>query len=307
VSAHVLANLRAKVRAIERHPPVLEPAGEAGPGWTFGDGTAEPFPGLALDIGGLHEIKPASAGSAGHGGAAAADALAIGFALRLAVRRLACLTRDTERSGLPTGGRAPLIVWCWSSAQAAECGRLHGPGLAELGLDPSGLLLVETARAVDALWSIEEAIRSGAAALVMGVMPAADLTAARRLSLAAQTCATPCLLVTGSAHPAAPATASRFRVGPVPSVHLPSMNLPSARPASSLSPGARSLEALVEAGFRASITLERCQSARGAVWDRSFALEWCDETHRFRSLAVVGDRERVREPRSRGAGHQQRA
>jgi protein ImuA len=64
--------------------------------------------------------------------------------------------------------------------------RLYGHGLLALGLDPGRVLLVETQNDKQALWAIEEALRSGVPAAVVGMIGASiDLKSAQRLNLAA--------------------------------------------------------------------------------------------------------------------------
>ncbi len=110
---------------------------------------------------GLHEI-------AGDDG----DAAKVAFAASLAGRR----------SG--DGGRP--ILWCRPRRVALAAGDPYGPGIAGLGLSPDALILVEADKPADLLWAMEEGARTkGLAAVVAeGVTP--NLTASRRLQLAAE-------------------------------------------------------------------------------------------------------------------------
>jgi protein ImuA len=120
--------------------------------------------------GALHEIAP---------GAPSDGAAACGFALALAARFMAAA---------PAGRSA--IVWIVEDFAAIEGGAPYGPGLALHGLDPVGLILVHAASAKDALWAMEEALKCRSVAAVIGEIWSLekiyDLTAARRLALAAQ-------------------------------------------------------------------------------------------------------------------------
>jgi protein ImuA len=60
------------------------------------------------------------------------------------------------------------------------------PGLARFGLSPAELVLVQTPRRQDALWAMEEALRCPGVAGALLVLDGIDLTAARRLQLAAE-------------------------------------------------------------------------------------------------------------------------
>jgi protein ImuA len=106
---------------------------------------------------GLHEIA-----------AAYGDAAKIGFAVSL------------------IGRRPGPVLWCRSRRTALEAGDPYGPGIARLGLPPDRLILVEAAKPAELLWAMEEGARTkGLAAVVAdGVSP--DLTASRRLQLAAE-------------------------------------------------------------------------------------------------------------------------
>ncbi|MEL6584057.1 MAG: hypothetical protein AAFQ36_09520 [Pseudomonadota bacterium] len=64
--------------------------------------------------------------------------------------------------------------------------RLHPRGLSRF-FDPARLVLIEARRAIDVLWSAEEGLRSGAVGMVVAELTRApDLTASRRLQLAAE-------------------------------------------------------------------------------------------------------------------------
>jgi protein ImuA len=85
-------------------------------------------------------------------------------------------------------GRAVL----WSSVRRPG---LYGYGLADLGADPAGLLLARGRRPEDVLWQLEEGLRSGATAAVVGDGVAPDLTASRRLQLAAEAARVPAIIL----------------------------------------------------------------------------------------------------------------
>jgi protein ImuA len=265
--------LRARIEALERHassPALRALAPDASrspavsPPWTLGAPEIDAHLAGGLDAASLHEVKPEGCATDPAAGAAAGDwAAAIGFALRLAVRRATALS---ARSGAP----AP-ILWCWPSAFARELGLPCGQGLAAMGLDPAACLFVETKRASEALWAMEEGLKSASVALVVGVMKEAELTPARRLSLAAAGSLTPCLLVTDPRVSGAGSTATRWRIGTRPSAP---------HPFERSAPGAR----------RYAVSLERCRNGSLLSQALSLPLEWSDETHRFRVAPALADR-----------------
>lgn len=88
------------------------------------------------------------------------------------------LARTGNGTGTGTGGT---VFWIGPDPDPWP------PGMAQFGLDPARLVLVRAQKPADALWAAEEALRCPA---VTGVLLAArrmDLTAGRRLMLAAAT------------------------------------------------------------------------------------------------------------------------
>ena len=138
-----------------------------------------------------------------------------------------------------------------------ELGTLYGHGLAQLGLDVGRLILVETETDKDALWAIEETLRSQARpAMVAGALAGGlDLTSGRRLNLSAAPQRTP-LIVLRAAAAQASAAATRWRIA--------------------AAPAARDRFGLL-AHFRWHAALERCRNGRPGAW----LIEWDHASHRF--------------------------
>jgi protein ImuA len=159
--------------------------------------------GLADDA--LHEIAPAKP---------ADGAAAMGFALALAARFLA------ER---PSAG---LLIGEGFATQ--ETGALYGPGLVAHGLPLGRLVFVHAPDANAAFWAMEEALKSGGPAAVVGEiwnLKGYSLAASRRLLLAARKGRTPALLVLASAYGQAErlssAAETRFEIAAAPSTRTP--------------------------------------------------------------------------------------
>jgi protein ImuA len=170
------------------HHPVADPAGAAGL-FGFGDGMVDARLGGGLAVAALHELYEAAEGDA---------AATLGLALLLARRN----------------GRAGPIVWLGED-RARRDGRLYGLGLAELGVDPDRLLVVDAPDALGVLRAAAEAVAChGVAAVIIaatGKPARLDLTATRRLALAAaRTGVTTLLLRSGQPQPSA--AASRWAV-----------------------------------------------------------------------------------------------
>jgi protein ImuA len=158
--------------------------------------------GLADD--GLHEIAPAEPQD---------GAAAMGFALALAAR---FLSRRPASALLIGEGFA-----------AQEAGALYGPGLIAHGLPLSRLVFVNAPDAALAFWAMEEALKCGAPAAVVGEiwnLKGYSLAASRRLLLAARKGRTPALLILASAYGRAErlssAAETRFEIAAAPSVKL---------------------------------------------------------------------------------------
>ena len=152
-----------------------------------------------LERGVLHEIYAAATSDA---------AAAAGFALGLAYR---------------AAGKKP-IVWVRQDYLDTETGEPHGTGLVELGLDPDRILLVRAHDATDVLRAAGEAVRCGAVgALVIepwGDPRVLDLTASRRLSLAAAKSGVTAFMLRVRARPSPSSAVTRWEVQPRPSATL---------------------------------------------------------------------------------------
>jgi protein ImuA len=172
---------------------------------TLGRGPIEGPPWRGLARGALHEIVAASPGDA---------PAASGFALALAARFAAA------RKGM-----AP-ILWIVEAHAATETGAPYAPGLAAHGIDPARLVLVSTRDGRESLWAMEEALKCRALAAVVADiwrLEPYDLTASRRLVLAARKSGTPGLLVpagaAGRVGSLASAAWTRFEVRARPGFH----------------------------------------------------------------------------------------
>jgi protein ImuA len=191
---------RARVSALRRVIGAMgEPAGVAGEGaevLPIGLAGIDNVLGGGLASGVLHEIAAARE---------AEIAAATGFALTLAARR-------TKRA----------VLWIAEDMAMAESGAPYGPGLDDLGLAPERLITVVAAKARDLLWVMEEALICRGVGAVIGEIrsPArgVDLTATRRLSLAASRREGFAFLLRTMPGTEASAAATRWTVGCAPSV-----------------------------------------------------------------------------------------
>jgi protein ImuA len=159
--------------------------------------------GLADDA--LHEIAPAEP---------ADGAAATGFALALAARFLK--------------QRPSTALFVGESFVEREVGALYGPGLAAHGLPLSRLVFVQAPDTEAAFWTMEEALKCGATAAVVGEiwnLKGYSLAASRRLLLAARKGRAPALLVLASAYGQADrlssAAETRFEIAAAPSAKIP--------------------------------------------------------------------------------------
>jgi protein ImuA len=124
--------------------------------------------GGGLACGALHELAPAAPFQFG---------ATSGFAAAVAAR-----ARASNKGGE--------VLWITTDFARSEGGGPYGPGLELFGLSPARLLVLTVSRPTDVLWAMEEGLRCRALACVVAELTGegaeADLTATRRLSLAAR-------------------------------------------------------------------------------------------------------------------------
>lgn len=170
---------------------------------------------------------------------------ATGFAVGLAIR---------------AAGLRP-ILWVRQDVVDAETGRLHPPGLTELGLDPGRVLLVRARDAEGVLRAGSEAARCPALGAVLiepwGEPRRLDLTASRRLSLAAEGSGTTTLLLRAAVSPQPSAARTRWQIAALPS---------------------RALEANAPGDPAFSVRLLR---HRGGLAEREWRVEWSRDRQSF--------------------------
>jgi protein ImuA len=194
------------------------------------------LPDGGLLAGALHEIE---AGPAPSGRVAAHDGAALGFTAFL-----------LSRLGPGT------LLWCRQPAGADA--PIYAPAMAAW-FDPARLLMVTARREEDLFWAMEEGLRTPGITAVVGETRAADPTAGRRLSLAAEKNGVPALLLRPLPAPTQSVCATRWRVASAPSPDL------------------------VQARWQVELRRNRF-GLPSAEETPSWLLEWNDETRR---LAVV--------------------
>jgi protein ImuA len=238
--APLIAALRRHIARIEQSAGQFETATGRGLAWMCGLPEIDRhLPAQGLLRNGLHDVSPAAYGD---------QPAAMGFALALALRRLA----DPQE-------RRPLL-WCRLATQEREHGRLYGHGLERLGLARQRFVTLTLNKPQSLLWTMEEALKSGALAIVIGDAGAAhaDLTVTRRLALAAAAGKTAGLLVFARDDVAASASQTRWRAASM----------------ASLSP---SCDAAAPGGPCWLIELIKARGGRPGQW----LLEWHHAHHRF--------------------------
>ena len=115
----------------------------------------------------------------------------------------------------------------WISTEQ-ESNLVWPPGLIPFGLAPESLILARAARWTEALWAMEEALRCpalGAAVLMAGAGQGLDLTATRRLHLAAEAGGVFGLLLRPDGVAGASAARTRWHIAPLASDAAPRWRL----------------------------------------------------------------------------------
>jgi len=173
----LLAALRARIARLDRSGG-SEVAGDSVP---LCDAIDQYLPGGGLARAAIHEVLAADPGAAA------------GFCALVLART------------------AGTVLWIAAEPDAWP------PGLSRFGLSPADLVLVQARRPVDGLWAMEECLRCPGVAGALLVVAELDMTAARRLQLAAEAGGALGLLLRPDVEEA-PVTAAltRWRVGTLP-------------------------------------------------------------------------------------------
>jgi protein ImuA len=270
-------NRAAVVDELRRLLPRLESAAAATRTLPFGLAPLDAhLPQGGLTVGALHEVAPLEPGDMPAG---------FGFLVAL-LARFAPAHVPAKWAPVRRQGHAPIdlsrpVLFIAPSHALAEHGRPHGHGLAQLGLDPARLILVETRNEKQALWALEEALRSSVPAAVGGVITRLDLKASQRLQLAAGEIGLPLLLLrpAQAINEDASAAATRWRIG--------------------AAEAARDRFGLIER-TRWNVRLERCRNGRPGDW----LVEFDHAAYRFSLAAPLADPALSRDT---GAGRLRRA
>ncbi len=230
------------------------------------------LPGGGLAGGGVHEIADGSGIGMGHGGIGNGSATAFAAALAGRAQRL---------------HRHPVV---WIAPRIAQRESLYAPGLAAFGLDPSALIVVRAPSqdrngAAPALWAMEEALRTSAVGAVCAEIDAVNLTASRRLQLAAEAGGTFGLLLRSTIKSAGDNTGNRAGSDAVAPLASLSRWRVSAAPSGPATP------AWLPGAARWRVELLRARGGRPHHW----LLEWhhdpdCETAGGFALAAAPGDR-----------------
>jgi len=235
-AASVGLDLREQIRRLERAHSAARAGQAAVPLGVPAIDALLPDGGLLT--GALHEIE---AGPAPSGRVASHDGAALGFAAYL-----------LGRFGSGT------LLWCRRPSGAFDAPP-YAPALSTW-FDPARLLLVTARRDEDLFWAMEEGLRCPGIAAVLGETRAADPTAGRRLSLAAEKSGVPALLLRSQPAPTQSVCTTRWRIASAPSHSTP---------------GLRDV-----GGPRWRLSLRRNRfGAPSAAEIPTWLVEWNDETH----------------------------
>lgn len=238
----------------------LEPYGETGRhgAFTLGAGPVDAALGGGLARGAVHEIFPTHAADI-----AAASGFVAGLSLRAAPQ-------------------APLL-WIRHKRCEIETGALYAHGLAEMGLAPENLVAVLVDDVVDGLRAALDALRCpGLGGVVLeswGASRHLDLTASRRLSLAAQESGVTAFVLRAMAEPEPSAALTRWQI----------------ETAASADP----LGLVGRSAFSARVLRQRSGKA-GAYW----TLEWNHDEKGFAQQALPGALSAADFDRPAGAGRE---
>lgn len=253
----VLAALRDGVRRLERGGVASQSVETKGFSLLSEELAIIPAP-PQIDKGALHEIR---------GSEHRDRPAAFGFLLALIARSWA-----TPETGEAADTRP--VLWCEDLAGSFDFGRLYAPGLKAFGLDPERFIIVRAKGADELLWAMEEGVRSGSLSAVVGAFGGTsssrrsdlDLTASRRLQLAAERTGTTAFLLRQPSDDLASVARTRWLI--------------SARPSG------RDVKKSIIGLPRWQVSLSKCRGARPGTWD----MEWNYATHHFHLVPTVENR-----------------
>lgn len=151
--------------------------------------SAAAFP-LGLGEEGVHEICEASFGD------------------------MPALTGFALASAIPRRGA---IAWVSQHKMMLDHGSCLPAGFSELSAARRSRVSITVSKLTDALWTIEEAVRSGAVSGVIAEIGSIDFTASRRLALASGRHGVPVILLMPYTCNGSTAASARWRVSPRPS------------------------------------------------------------------------------------------
>jgi protein ImuA len=259
----IMESLREKIRRIERGTPSREqrrvrhvPLGI--------EAIDEALPWAGLPPSGLHEIFGASTGTGG--GKFQDNSPATGFSILLMARL----------AKAHSAGDKGQVLWAHQGAP------LYGPGLVSLGsnfsLSPDQVILLQARDDTEVLWAMEEGLRSGGLAAVLGQVGRIDMIASRRLQLASEAGESSGLLLRPPSRKLAASSAlTRWRITAAKgSLHTP-------------------------IGPAWKVELLRCRY-KGADHPESWQLEWNHETGTFTVAADALDRPLAARPTKKAIG-----
>ncbi len=243
----VLDSLRSQIRQLERGR--LLPS-QAEPTISLGDPEIDgALPWGGLPVTGLHEIF--------------GDTAAVGFTATLLNR----LTK--QNSSVP-------ILWCQHGCD------LYGHGVAEFGIDPDRLILVQGKSDTDILWAMEEGLRSSGIAAVVGKPYKIPPIAGRRLQLATEENGVPGLLLRPQQKTQTGAGAGKNQSIAPTSAALTRWHAtaaPSITPASGIGLGAPKWNLELQRYRYSALNLQQqAQKQKFARRVNFWQVEWCHET-----------------------------
>ncbi|WP_066651883.1 MULTISPECIES: ImuA family protein [Sphingomonas] len=240
-SAEIIASLRQRIAAVERvrakEAPCLVATGHAGIDSALGGGLARA---------GVHELFAQGQDDSGCAG---------GFAAMLASRIAGAETPAT-------------IFWLREASAERRGGCLHAPGLAELGLDPGRVVLGVLDDPASLLKVANDVVRCPDVAVAVIELwrepRVLDLTASRRLTVAAEASGVTVLMLRAEAEPSPSAAHTRWSVAAA-----------AAAPLDAEAPGHPTLD----------VQLLR---QRGGRADLGWRVEWDRDAKIFRDAALSG-------------------
>jgi protein ImuA len=136
-----------------------------------------------------------------------------------ALHEFFCTTEEeaTASAGFISGLLSSILHSCGAAVWINTSGAIHPPGLTFFGVAPQQVIFLQLKKEKDVLWALEETLKCGAVAAVVGEMKDLNFTASRRFQLATEKSGVTCLVLRRNSKQGTTTAVTRWQITPLPS------------------------------------------------------------------------------------------